>query len=318
MNKELTKRKDVVPGPPSRLTKTTKMIRRCAMLYVMILPAVVAMAIFHYYPIYGIQIAFKNYRNNLGIWGREWVGLKWFKKFWDYPYFWKMIRNTLWISVRGLLNFPLPIIFAIMLHEMKTPKLKRVCQQLTYAPYFISVVVLCSMITAFVRLEGGLINIIIEKFGGEAINFLALPKAFPEIMAISGLWQGLGWSTIIYLATLSGVSPELVEAAEIDGASRMQVIWHVYIPHILPTVITLFILNMGSLLSVGFDKVFLLQNALNKESSSIIATYTYEIGLLKAEYSYSTAIGLFNSLVNIVVISTFNFISKKVTKISMW
>lgn len=318
MNKELTKRKDVVPGPPSRLTKTTKMIRRCAMLYVMILPAVVAMAIFHYYPIYGIQIAFKNYRNNLGIWGSEWVGLKWFKKFWDYPYFWKMIRNTLWISVRGLLNFPLPIIFAIMLHEMKTPKLKRVCQQLTYAPYFISVVVLCSMITAFVRLEGGLINIIIEKFGGEAINFLALPKAFPEIMAISGLWQGLGWSTIIYLATLSGVSPELVEAAEIDGASRMQVIWHVYIPHILPTVITLFILNMGSLLSVGFDKVFLLQNALNKESSSIIATYTYEIGLLKAEYSYSTAIGLFNSLVNIVVISTFNFISKKVTKISMW
>ncbi len=203
-------------------------VYRCRMLYLMILPSIIAVFIFHYIPIYGVQIAFKDYRSSLGIMGSEWVGLKHFKAFVEYPYFWKILWNTIRISLFCLLTFPLPVIFSLMLNEMKSPKLKKVCQMITYAPHFVSTVVVCSMLLLFLNREG-LINNIVAFFGGERRDFMAIPGAFAPIYAISDLWQGLGWGTIIYLATLAGVPQELVEAAKLDGANRMRIIWHIYI-----------------------------------------------------------------------------------------
>ena len=294
-----------------------KRLYRCRMLYLMILPAVAAVFIFHYIPIYGIQIAFKNYRTSLGINGSEWVGLKHFIRFFNYPYFTKVLWNTIWISVCSLLTFPCPIIFALLLNEMRSEKLKKVCQMVTYAPHFVSTVVVCSMTILFTGREG-MINMLLGYIGIEAVDYMSIPSMFAPIYSISGLWSGLGWGTIIYLATLSGVSLELIEAAKIDGATRLQIIWHVHLPHLKPTVITLFILRLGSLLSVGFEKTFLLQNPLNQDASNVIATYVYQMGLLGSEFSYSTAIGLFNNLVNILLIVTANAISNKVVKTGLW
>ena len=304
-------------GGEGRATRLWRQVVRCRHLYLLILPAVAAVFIFHYIPIYGIVIAFKDYRTSRGIMGSEWVGLKHFINFIQYPYFKRIMWNTLWISLVSLMTFPASIIFALMLNEMKNQKLKKTCQMITYAPYFVSTVVLCSMTILFLNREG-LLNIIIEFLGGEKKDFLAEPAAFAFIYAITGLWQGLGWGTIIYLATLSGVSPELIEAAKLDGANRMQVIWHVDLPHLKPTIITLFILQMGSLLSVGFEKTFLLQNSLNLEASNVIATYVYDVGLKSQQFSYSTAVGLFNSVINIIMILLANAASKKITETSLW
>lgn len=283
----------------------------------MILPPIISVFIFHYIPLYGVQIAFKDYRTSLGIWGSEWVGLKHFKKFIEYPYFIRIMKNTIWISLASLCTFPCSVIFALMLNEMKDGKLKKICQQITYAPYFVSTVVVCSMALLFLNRDG-LINNIIAIFGVESIDFISIPSAFAPIYAITGLWSSLGWGTIIYLATLSGVSPELREAAVVDGASRMQIIWHVNLPHIKPTIITMFILQLGSLLSVGFEKTFLLQNPLNLEASSVISTYTYEIGILSQQFSYSTAIGLFNCIINLILVVLANKISNKVAQVGLW
>lgn len=294
-----------------------KRLYRCRMLYLMILPSVAAVFIFHYIPLYGVQIAFKDFRSSLGIWDSPWVGIKHFVNFFNYPYFTKILWNTVRISLVSLCTFPCAVIFALMLNEMKDGKLKKTFQQLTYAPHFVSTVVVCSMTILFLSRDG-LINRIIGFLGGEASNLMAKPSAFAPIFAITGLWQGLGWGTIIYLATLSGVSQELIEAARMDGASRMQIIWHVNLPHLKPTIITLFILQMGSMLSVGFEKVLLLQNPLNLEASSIISTYTYEVGIINHQLSYSAAIGLFNNLVNILFIVTANAVCKKLTEVGLW
>lgn len=303
--------------PKSRMSQLWRQVKRCRALYLLILPAVAAVFIFHYIPIYGVIIAFKDYRTSRGITGSDWVGLKHFINFIQYPYFKQIMWNTLWISLVSLLTFPASIIFALMLNEMKNQRLKKVCQMVTYAPYFVSTVVVCSMTILFLNREG-LVNILIGFLGGETKDFISIPQAFAFIYAITGLWQGLGWGTIIYLATLSGVSPELIEAAKLDGANRMQIILNVNLPHLKPTIITLFILQMGSLLSVGFEKTFLLQNPLNLEASNVIATYVYEVGLKSQQFSYSTAVGLFNSLINIVMILIANTISKKLTQTSLW
>lgn len=294
-----------------------KRLYRCRMLYLMILPPLAAVFIFHYIPLYGVQIAFKDFRSSLGIWDSPWVGLKHFTKFFNYPYFTKILWNTIRISLVSLCTFPCSIIFALMLNEMKNGRLKKILQQITYAPHFVSTVVVCSMTILFLN-RGGLIHTLMVSLGGNDVNLLSEPAAFAPIYAITGLWQGLGWGTIIYLATLSGVSQELIEAAKIDGATRMQIIWHVNLPHLKPTIITLFILQMGSLLSVGFEKILLLQNPLNLEASSVISTYTYEVGILDQQLSYSAAIGLFNNIVNILFIVTANMISKKVSKVGLW
>jgi len=299
------------------LNKGLRQIWRCRMIYLMMIPGIVAVFIFHYIPIYGVQIAFKDFRASKGILGSVWVGLKHFKKFVSYPYFKDIVVNTLRISLYSLANFPCAIIFALMLNEMKSNKLKKVCQQITYAPHFVSLVVTCSMVHIFASREG-LFNMIGSFLGLEPTNVLSIPAAFPLIFSLSGLWQNLGWGTIIYIACLSGVSQELVEAAKIDGATRMKVIWHVNLPHLKPTIITMFILRLGSMMSVGFEKTFLLQNALNLETSSIISTYAYEMGIGNQQFSYSSAIDLFNNVVNILLIVTANAISKKITKEGLW
>ena len=283
----------------------------------MILPSLITVFIFHYIPIYGVQIAFKDYRSSLGILGSKWVGLKYFIEFINYPYFEKVMVNTIRISLVCLCTFPIPIIFSIMLNELRSSKVKKVSQMITYAPHFVSTVVVCSMLMLFLD-KDGLINNIIAFFGGERVSYLSVPSAFAPIYAISDLWQGLGWGTIIYLATLAGISVELVEAAKIDGAGRLQTIWHVHLPNLKPTIITLFILKMGSLISVGFEKVFLLQNPLNLDASSVISTYVYEVGIINHQYSYSSAIGLFNNIINIILLVIANTVSKKVAETSLW
>ena len=287
-------------------------------LYLLILPAVIYLFLFYYVPMYGVQIAFKDFRVGLGIWASEWVGLKHFIAFIKFPNFGKIMLNTFRISLYSFATFPLSIILALMLNEVSNRAFKKTVQMITYVPYFISVVVVCSMITLFFNRSSGVVNNIIEALGGNRVSFLETPKYFAPIYVWSDVWQGIGWGTIIYLAALSGVSPELVEAARIDGATRFQTIRHVNIPAIIPTIIILLIMRCGGILSVGFDKTYLLQNPLNLETSQVISTYVYEIGLQSGRYSYSAAIGLFNTMINITFMLIVNAISKRVAEISLW
>ena len=296
-----------------------KYLRDYWQLYVLVLPAVVFIAIFCYQPMYGAQIAFRNYNARAGIWGSEWVGLEHFKRFLTSSNFWPLLRNTLAISIYSLVaGFPAPIIFAFMLNELRSNKLRKTIQMISYAPYFISSVAVCGLIILFLQRESGLFNVIRMAFGAEGVDFLSKPEYFRTIYVVSGIWQGLGWGTIIYLAALSGVDPQIVEASIIDGASRLQKIWYIDLPSILPTIIILLILNCGSILSVGGDKILLLQNALNMETSDVIATYVYRLGIQNAQFSYTTAIGLFNSVVNFVMLSIVNYVAKKSTGFSLW
>ena len=286
-------------------------------MYVLILPALIYLFIFDYGPMYGIIIAFKDFRVSKGYWGSDWVGMKHFVRFLTYPDFWKMMKNTLALSLYNLATFPLAIILALLINEIRNSAFKKTVQMITYAPYFLSTVVLCGMVSLFVGREG-FIGQLYTLLTGESVNLLTKPQFFGDIYIWSGVWQGTGWGTIIYLSALAGVPGELVEAAKIDGANRIQVIRHINFPCILPTVVIMFIMSTGSVLSVGFEKIFLLQNELNLDVSRVIATYVYEIGLAGGQFSYSTAIGLFNNIVNIVVILIANKIAKKVSGIGIW
>ena len=296
-----------------RLAKTGRLMKKYWILYLMLLAPVAAVIIFHYIPFYGILMAFTNYKPSLGILGSKWVGWKHFKTFIDYPYFWRLVKNTLTLSFYALIAFPLPIALAVMFNELRSNKLKKISQTILYAPHFVSTVVVCAMTLMFIKQDGGLVNMIIELFGGEAKEWISYPNLFASIYTASGIWTSLGWGTIIYTASLASLSRDHVEAARIDGASRMQVIWHIYIPHMRPTIILQLILQLGSVMSIGFEKVYLLQNPLNLTASSVISTYSYGVGLVGGEYSYATAIGLFNNIVNIIIVLVMNFISKKVS-----
>src|SRR5690625_2258401 len=241
-------------------------------LYLFLLPAVSYFIIFHYIPMYGAQIAFRDFVPGRGIWGSEWVGLEHYIRFFKSYYFWRLLKNTIILSGYQLLLFPLPIIFALSLNELRNGPFKKSLQTISYAPYFISVVVVVGMIVIFTDPSMGMINKVISFFGGDSVNFLISPKWFPHIFAWSGVWQTLGWSSIIYLAALAGVNPELHEAARVDGANRLQRIRHVNIPAIMPTVMVLFILDFGSFMSVGFEKVLLMNNSLNSSTSDVIQT----------------------------------------------
>jgi len=288
-------------------------------LYVMLLPTILYFLIFTYAPIAGIQIAFRDYTVRGGIWNSEWVGLKHFINFVSSIQFERLITNTVALSMMSLLlAFPFPIILALLFNEAKFPKFKKTVQTLTYAPHFISTVVFVSMLTMFLSTSNGFINQAIEALGGEKIDFMGRPDMFRWVYVISGIWQGCGWSAIIYVAALAGVDTELYEAAKIDGANRFQKILHIDIPSIMPTVVTLFILNCGSILSVGYEKVYLMQNTMNQSTSEIISTYVYKVGLVNAQYSYTAAIGLFNSIVNLIILIIVNQISKKVSEISLF
>lgn len=293
-------------------------MKRYWQLYLLILPSIVTVFIFHYIPLYGVQIAFKNYRPSRGIWGSDWVGLTHFVRFLSFPQFWQILWNTVRISLYSLATFPCSVIFALMLNEVSQVHYKRAVQMVTYAPHFVSTVVVCSMLILFLDYDDGMINALVSLLGGKRADYMTQPSCFASIYVWSGVWQGLGWGSIIYIAALSGISPELYEAARIDGASQMQIIWNINIPGILPTVIVMLILNTGNVLSVGFEKIFLLQNSLNLDASRVISTYVYEIGLQGGQFSYSSAIGLFNNVVNVLFILLVNSISKRVTQVSLW
>lgn len=296
-----------------------KRMQRCWQLYVLVLPAVICIAVFSYAPMYGVQIAFKDYKVNMGIVGSPWAGLKYFNQFFSLPNFDTLIMNTLKISVYSMLwGFPMPIILALMLNQVKSHRYKSFVQTITYAPYFISTVVLVSMLSIFLTPSSGFVNKIIETLGGKAITFMGDPKWFRTVYVASGVWQGAGWGAIVYLAALGGVDPSLYEAAMVDGATKMQRLIHIDIPCILPTIVIMFILNMGSLLNVGYEKSYLMQNSLNITVSEIISTYTYKIGLLNGKFAFSTAVGLFNSVINFVLVISTNYISKKLTESSLW
>ena len=288
-------------------------------LYLLIAPVIIWYIIFCYAPMYGIQIAFKDYMASRGIWGSPWAGIRHFERFFNSYYFKRLIRNTIGISLYSLaVGFPVPIILALMINELKGKRFKKVVQTVTYAPHFLSTVVLAGMLFVFLDPKTGLINAIRNAFGEESISFMLEPSMFKSIYVLSDVWQSMGWNSIIYIASLSGIDPELHEAAIVDGAGRLQRIWHINLPGIIPTVIILLIMNAGSIMSVGFEKVFLMQNDVNLEASDVISTYVYRSGLLNAEYSFSTAVGLFNSVINFILLFVVNKISKAVSETSLW
>lgn len=296
-----------------------KYIRQNYDLYLFILPAFLFLFIFSYIPIYGIIIAFKDYSIRRGIIGSEWVGFENFIFFFKSPSFNIIIKNTLTLSLYSLVvGFPLPIGLALLLHHMPSASFKKSVQTITYAPYFISTVVMVGMIAVLLSPRTGVVNLMIKALGREPIFFLGDPKYFSHIYVWSGIWQGIGWSSIIYIAALSGVIPDLYEAAEIDGASILQKIIHIDIPCIKPTIVILLILSTGSILSVGFEKVYLMQNSLNLNTSEVISTYTYKMGLINARYDYGAAIGLLNNGVNAIILFIVNMISRRVGSSSLW
>lgn len=287
-------------------------------LYLFLLPAVLLIFCFQYIPMYGVQIAFKNFSPARGIWGSPWAGLEQFRRFFRSFQSRTVIANTFILSLYGLAaGFPLPIVFALMLNSLGQPKYKRFLQTLTYMPHFVSTVVLVGMITLFLS-PRGLFGNISNLLGITPKNILAIPEAFRHAYVWSGVWHNMGWGSIIYLAALSSVDPALYEAATIDGASKWQKIIHIDIPSIAPTIIILLILRTGDILSVGFEKAFLMQNSLNLLKSEVITTYVYKVGIQNTQYSFSAAVGLFNNLINFAVLVLVNRISRKVSETSLW
>lgn len=288
-------------------------------LYLMLLPALLYILLFAYKPMYGLLIAFQDYSVKRGVWGSEWVGLKNFQRVFSSYWFPIILKNTLKLSLLSLvLGFPFPIILALFANELKSAKVKKTFQTVSYAPHFISTVVICGMVTLFLNPNTGVINLAIQALGGDPVYFMQRADLFPWIYVISGIWQEAGWGAIIYFAALSGVDQSLLEAAEIDGAGRLQRIWHVNVPAILPTIVIMFILRCGSLLSVGYEKVFLLQTTTNLSGSEIISTYVYKMGLMNNDLSFSTAVGMFNSVVNCVILILVNTLSRKVSDSSLF
>lgn len=295
-------------------------MKKSSMLYIFLLPAVIMVAIFCYAPMYGVLMAFQNYSPSKGILGSPWVGFEWFERFFNMPRFWQILGNTLTLSVYSLIvGFPIPIILAVLINSVESNRFRRVTQTVTYMPHFISTVVLVGMITVFLSPRSGFLNHMLEMFGAaEDTYYMGVAEYFPHIYVWSGVWQDMGWNSIIYLAALTGVDQALHEAAQVDGATKLQRIWHIDLPAIIPTMVILLILNVGSIMSVGYEKVFLMQNDLNIMSSEVISTYVYKIGLTQQQFSYSAAIGLFNNVINFILLITVNKISAKLSGSSLW
>lgn len=263
---------------------------------------------------YGVILAFKYFQLGAGILGSPWVGFDNFTRFFSSYYFFRLIRNTVYLSVYSMvISFPFPIILALAFNEIMNERLKKAVQTVSYAPYFISIVVMVGILNLFFNQNTGLINVFIKKIGLESIGFLTDPKLFPPMYVWTGVWQHSGWNSIIYIAALTSIDPQLHEAAQIDGASKLKRILHINIPSIIPTAIILFILNAGRIMSVGFEKVFLMQNNQNIETSQVISTFVYKAGLVDMDYGFATAIGLFNNVINIILLLTVNYISNKIS-----
>ncbi len=294
-------------------------IKRDRFLWLLILPGLLYFIIFCYVPMGGLVIAFKDYRPLKGIWGSNWVGLRYFAEFFSSPFFPRLMRNTVLISVYSLLwGFPVPILFALLLNELAAGPFKKVVQTVSYMPHFISVVVLVGMVQSFLSPYEGIVNQLITKLGGSAVNFLSESSWFRTIYVGSGIWQNFGYNSIIYLSAISAVDPQLYEAARIDGAKRIQIMTRVTFPCILPTAIIMLILNFGSIMNVGFEKINLLYSPAVYETADVISTYVYRRGILDSQFSFGTAVGLFNSVINLFLILVVNQISRKVSEVSLW
>ncbi|MFC0470166.1 ABC transporter permease [Halalkalibacter kiskunsagensis] len=299
--------------------KAKKSFNRHWQFYLLIIPPVLYFLIFKYIPMVNSVIAFKDYSVVQGIWGSEWVGLKHFELFFNNPQFWDLIRNTFVLSVYSLaLGFPIPIILALALNEIRNGIFKKTIQLVTYAPYFISTVIIVSMLTLMLSPRLGVVNKMLGFFGLESIDFLGIPSMFRDIYVLSDVWQLAGYSAIIYLAALSGVDPSHYEAAKVDGATRLQRIIYIDLPSIMPVATIILILSVGNIMAIGFEKVFLLQNPLNLATSEVIATYVYKVGLLNANFSFATAVGLFNSVINLVLLVGVNALARKTSNSSLW
>lgn len=304
---------------PALGSSLLRRMKRQWVLYLFLALPVICVILFNYVPMYGAVLAFKNYRPNRGILGSEWAGLKYFAQFFRSPNFSLLLKNTLILSLYSLVaSLPIPILLALCLNEVHIPWFKKTVQMVTYAPYFISTVVMVGMLIQLMSVRTGFFNKIISSLGGTPIDFMAVPSLFRTIYVFSGVWQGMGYSAIIYIAALSNVDPQLYEAAIIDGASRLQKIVHIDIPAILPTIVLMLIVALGNVMSIGAEKVYLMQNNLNLSTSEIISTYVYKIGLIHGQFSLSTAVGLFNSVVNFVLIVLVNAAARRLGDTSLW
>lgn len=292
---------------------------RHAELYLMLLPVIVYFLVFHYWPMYGVLIAFKRFSPAKGIWGSDWVGFAYFERFFQSHFFTRLLFNTVGISLYELaVAFPIPIVLALMINEVRSKWFKRAVQTITYAPYFLSTVVLVGILTVFLSPTTGVVNFVLFRFGFEPISFLTEPSWFKSLYVGSHVWQNAGWGSIIYIAALTSIEPHLHESAMMDGATRMQRIWHINIPGIMPTIMILFILQIGSTMNIGFEKVFLMQNNLNLEASDVFATYVYRSGIVGAQYGFATAVGLFNSAVNLLLLVGVNWVARRKNSYSLW
>lgn len=293
-------------------------IRKNKLLYVMLLPVLLFYVVFHYAPMYGAVIAFKDFSPRLGIWESPWIGFEHFETFFTGAYFWRTIKNTLLISFYELLfGFPAPIVLALLLNEVRHTLFKRTVQTVTYLPHFISLVVICGIVKDFTASDG-VINDILVYMGGERLSLLLEPDMFRTIYVSSGIWQHIGWGTIIFLAALTGIDPEQYEAARMDGAGRWKQMLHVTIPGLMPTIVILLILNIGRLMNVGFEKIILLYNPSTYETADVISSYVYRVGLQDFNYSFSSAVGLFNSAINFLLVIFSNWLSRKLNNTSLW
>lgn len=296
-----------------------QVFKRDYQLYLLALPVVIYVFIFDYIPFYGVQIAFKDFTGMESIWASPWVGLEQFYRFFHSFQFWNLLKNTLGISIYQLVaSFPVPIVLALLINQTQNKLFKSCVQTVTYAPYFISIVVLVGMMNIFLSPRTGIVNLLISRLGGQPVFFMGEPSLFKTLYVLSGIWQNSGWASIIYLAALSSISNELYEAAKVDGASKLKQIIHVDLPGIVPTTVIMLILNAGQMMNVGFQKAFLMQNAITENSQEIISTYVYKVGIVNNQYSYSTAIGLFNSVINVILLIAVNKVVKKLSENSLW
>ncbi|MFC4809904.1 ABC transporter permease [Paenibacillus sp. GCM10023250] len=296
-----------------------KRVKRHWQLYLLVLLPLAYLIIFKYVPMYGAQIAFRDFSPVKGILGSDWAGFKHFRTFFESPNFWMLIKNTLVISLYSLLvGFPAPILLALALNEVRGMRFKRLVQMVTFAPYFISTIVMVSMIILFLSPRLGFVDHILNAFGMESVNFMGVPSYFSSIFVWSNVWQGIGYGAVIYLAALSGINVDLYEAARVDGASRIRKVWHIDLPGIMPAATVLLILNVGQIMNVGFEKIYLMQNPLNTSTSEVISTYVYKIGLLGANFSFSAAVDLFNSVINLILLLTVNYAARRLSESSLW
>lgn len=304
---------------PSPLARLGKNIRRDRYLIFMVLPVVVYYIIFHYIPMYGVVIAFKDFSIRDGILGSSWVGLKWFREFFSSVYFGRVLKNTLLLSIFNLLwSFPVPIVFALFLNELKNGWYKKTVQTISYFPYFMSTVIVVGMLVNFVSPRFGIVNQLIRMLGGSSVDFMVEPKYFRSLYIITDVWKSFGWNSVIYLAALSGIDPQLYEAARIDGAGKWKQLLHVTIPCVVPTMIIMLILNVGNIMSLGFEKILLMYNPATYETADVISTYVYRRGIIGSQYSFGAAVGLFNSVINLVLLFSVNTISRRMSDVSLW